>query len=157
MPKKVEKDAKVVQPKVNIREGEDLLKPDLVNSIPVEDRWADNPSLGQRNRPMAASTVAPPMNSKPVPGASKQLLANQGKPDNFNYEKEFKAQQDKDKAFHEQMEEEVAAQEKKDKKVKKQIKKELKMQKAKALVEKEKIQKEFKAQQAKEKADKEEI
>ena len=62
------------------------------NSIPPEDRWAANPSLGQRNRPFAASTVAPPMNSKPVPGEQKQLLASQGKPDNFNYEKEFDAQ-----------------------------------------------------------------
>ena len=65
---KTEKDAKVVEPKVNIRVGDDLLKPDMVNEISPEDRWASNPSLGQRNRPMAASTVAPPMNSKPVPG-----------------------------------------------------------------------------------------
>jgi|TARA_B110001450_G_C17167417_1_gene297899 hypothetical protein len=40
---------------------------------------------------MAASTIAPPMNTKPVPGGNKQLLASQVKPDDFDYEKEAKA------------------------------------------------------------------
>ena len=122
------------------RVGEDLLKGDTKNDIKPDDQWASNPSLGQKNRPMAASTIAPPMNTKPVPGDKKQLLASQAKSDDFDYEKEAQAQELKDKAFHDQMEKEVAAQEKKDKKARKEFKKELKLQKAKAEEEREKVQ-----------------
>ena len=48
------------------------------------------------------------MNTRPVPGENKQVLASKDKPENSDYEKELSAQQESDKAFHNEMEQEVA-------------------------------------------------
>ena len=65
------------------------------------------------------------MNTRPVPGENKQVLASKDKPEYSDYEKELSAQQESDKAFHNEMEQEVANQEKKDKEFHKQMEQEV--------------------------------